>query len=505
MGRTLLQDLGFARRTLRKHLAFTATIVVTLALAIGASTVIFSVVDAVLLNPLDYKDPDRIFGIYTVNEQGLPEGSTGRVHIDPMIADGETIEAAFYGFSNETSVINKEGTAFAINEYRISEGFFSVFTEPLFLGRVFSPEDDFNNTILSYQTWRDVFGSDPNIVGATIRVNNAGLRVPVVAAEGFEFPLTAAIWTKIYQGNGSQNLFNLEAYARVKPGVSAAQFQSELDVFAGRLESATAAVGAGGGAVGWEPGRKLQFVGRPLLHDVVGDFRPTLFVVSGATTILLLIACLNVANLLFSRGIVRTSEIAIREALGAGRWRVFRQLMTESLVLCTLGGVFGSILAVVAVRILQAIGPEDLPRFNAVELSQDVFAFAAACVLLTAFIVGVAPALRSSKGDLSSLMNEAGRSASVGRGRNRLFGTLVAAEIALAVVLVVGAGLLTRSYSAAVSADPGFDPSRTLTLVLNVPGRLDLRAPRFDANRVAVGYEGTGYLPIARFYQELTR
>ena len=503
MGRMLLQDLGFARRMLRKNFAFTATIIVTLSLAIGASTVIFSVVDAVLLNPLGYQDPDRIYRIYTVNEQGLPEGSTGRVHIDPMIADGETIEAAFYGFSQEVSVINREGTAFAINEYRISEGFFSVFTEPLLMGRPFTPEDGFNNTILSHQTWRDVFASDPNILGSAIRVNNTPLQVIGVAAPGFEFPLGAAIWTKIYQGNGSENLFNLEGYARVNPGVSAAQFQAELDVFAGRLEAATAAVVGRGGAVGWEEGRALQFVGTPLLHDVVGDFRPTLFVVSGATAILLLIACLNVANLLFSRGISRMGEIAIREALGAGRWRVFRQLITESFVLCTIGGILGLILAVVAVRTLQAIGPEDLPRFDAVTISQDVFGFAAACVLLTVIIVGVAPALRSSRSDLSSLINEGGRSASVGRGRNRLFGTLVAAEIALAVVLVIGAGLLVRSYSAALSADPGFNPGRMLTLVLNVPGRLDIRGVRPDASGNP-SYEGTGYLPVARFYQELT-
>jgi putative ABC transport system permease protein len=500
----LLQDLHFARRMLRKNAAFTATIIITLALAIGASTVIFSVVDAVLLNPLDYNDPDRIYRIYTVNEQGLPQGSTGRVHIDPMIESGETIEAAFYGFSNEASVVNQEGTAFAINEYRTSEGFFEVFTEPLLMGRTFTPEDGFNNTILSHQTWRDVFSSDPDIVGKTIRVNNAGLTVLGVAAEGFEFPLGVAIWTKIYQAGGSENLFNLEGWARVNPDVTAAQFQAELNVFAGRLEADTAAIVARGGAVGWEEGRALQFVARPLLHDVVGDFRPTLFVVSGATAILLMIACLNVANLLFSRGIARTGEVAIREALGAGRWRVFRQLMTESFVLCAIGGLLGLILAAAAVRVLQAIGPDDLPRFDTVSVSQDVFGFATACVLLTLLVVGVAPALRSSKTDLSSLINEGGRSASVGRGRNRLFGTLVAAEIALAVVLVVGAGLLVRSYSAVLSADPGFDPSRMLTLVLNVPGRLDLRAPRFE-NGVAVGYEGTGYLPIARFYQEFTR
>jgi predicted permease len=488
---------------LRKNLTFSAATIVTLALGVGASTVIFSVVDAVLLNPLDYNAPDQIYRIYTKDEQGLPRGSTGRLHIDPLIEAGESAQAAFYGYSNESSVVNRDGTAFAINEYRVSEGFFQVFNKPLSLGRAFMARDSFNNTILSYQTWRDVFGSDPNIVGSTILVNNARLQVIGVAARGFEFPLGTAIWTKIYQGAGSENLFNLEAYARVRPGVSASQFQAELDVLAGRLEADTEAVVARGAAVGWQEGRPLEFVARPLLYDVVGDFRPTLLVVSGATAILLLIACLNVANLLFTRGVVRTSEVAIREALGADRWRVFRQLMTESFVLCALGGVLGLALAVGTVRVLKAIGPEDLPRFDTVSISQDVFVFSAACVVLTALIVGVAPALRSTRSDLSRLMNEGGRSAAVGPGRHRVFGTLVAVEIALAVVLVVGAGLLVRSYSEATSADPGFNPERMLTLVLNVPGRLDLRAPKRDAAGNVVGYEGSGYLPVARFYEEL--
>ncbi len=237
---------------------------------------------------------------------------------------------------------------------------------------------------------------------------------------------------------------------------------------------------------------------------MVGDFRPTLLVVSGATAILLLIACLNVANLLFTRGVARTTEIAIREALGAGRRRVFRQLMSETLLLCALGGLVGLVLAVTAVRVLQAVGPRDLPRFDTVSISLDVFVFAAACVLVTAFIVGVAPALRSSRTELSGLINEAGRSGSAGPGRSRIFGSLVVAEIALAVTLVIAAGLLVRSHSEVTSADPGFEPDRMLTLVLNVPGRLDLRAPRRDAEGNVTGYEGTGYLPVARFYQELT-
>jgi putative ABC transport system permease protein len=505
MSWAFLRDIRFARRMLVKNLTFTGTTVITLALGIAASTVIFSIVDAVLLNPLDYNDPGQIYRIYTMDERGLPQGSTGRAHIDPIVQDGETVQAAFYGFLNETSVVNPEGTAFAINEYRVSEGFFGVFTEPLSMGRTLTPEDGFNTTILSYQTWRDVFGSDPNILGSTIIVNNQQLQVIGVAAQGFEFPVGAAMWTKIYQAQGSENLFNLQAYARVKPGVTASDFQAELDVFAGRVQDATDAIVGRGSAVGWEVGRPVQFVSRPLLHDVVGDFRGTLFIVSGATAILLLIACLNVANLLFTRGVVRTGELAIREALGAGRWRVFRQLMTETVLISALGGALGLGFAVAAVRGLQAIGPKDLPRFDNLAISQDVFLFAAACVLVTALIVGVAPALRSSKSGLSGLLNEAGRSGSSGPGRNRVFGALVVAEIALAVMLVIGAGLLVRSHSALASANPGFEPQRMLTVLLNVPGRLDIRGPIRNVQGQAIGYEGDGYLPVARFYQEFAR
>ncbi len=202
---------------------------------------------------------------------------------------------------------------------------------------------------------------------------------------------------------------------------------------------------------------------------------------------------------------VRTSEFALREALGARRWRVFRQLMTESFVLCSLGGVLGLGLALGAIALLRAVGPADLPRFNTLSIDTHVFLFAAACVLLVAFVVGFAPALRVSRGDLRTLINTSGRSAAVAPGRNRVFGALVIAEIALAVVLVVGAGLLVRSYSQLSSANPGFDPQRMVTLVLNVTGRLDINNPKFDQEKQTATYEGTGMLPVARFYQELIR
>jgi putative ABC transport system permease protein len=490
MARAFLRDLRYASRVLRKNPTFTAATVVTLALGIGASTVIFSVVDAVLLNPLGYAEADRIYRIHTMDELGLPQGATGPAHMDPLNEAGEGIEAAFYGYLNEQSLIGRDGTAFAINEYRVSEQFFQVFTDSLSMGRPFTPQDGFNTTILSHQTWRDVFGSDPDILESTIRVADARLRVIGVAAPEFEFPVGTAIWTKIFQGPGVENLFNLQGYARVRAGVSRSELQAELDVFARRLEPVMAQIVAGGSAIAWEAGRRLQFVARPLLHDVVGDFRGTLLVVSGATVILLLIACLNVANLLLTRGVARAGEIAVREALGASRGRVFRQLMTETLLICALGGLLGLAVAVAAVGVLQGMGPGDLPRLAGVSVSQDIFLFAAACVLVTAFIVGVAPALRSSRTGLSGLLNESGRSGATGPARHRIFGAIVVAEIALAVMLVIGAGLLVRSQAAVASADPGFEPQRTLMMILNVPGRVDAG--------------GTGYLPITRFYQELT-
>jgi predicted permease len=414
-----------------------------------------------------------------------------------MADDGQSIQAAFYGYSFEQSVVNNEGSAFALNEFRTSQEFFKVFTEPVHLGRAFEPSDNYQNTILSYQTWRDVFGSDPNILGRPINVGSGPLTVIGVAAEGFEFPVGTGMWTLIFTArDAGQNrpfpLFNMPGYVRAVPGVSAAQVQAELDVFAGRLDP-------------WPDGRALELVAQPLLEEVVGDLRSTLWIVSGATAVLLLIACINVANLLLARGVVRSSEFALREALGARRWRVFRQLMTETFVLCLLGGILGLGLALGAIQLLQAIGPADLPRFGTLSIDVNVFLFAAATILLVALVVGFAPALRVSSGKLSTLINTGGRSAAVAPGRNRVFGALVITEIALAVVLVIGAGLLVRSYSALTSTDPGFDPQRMLTVVLNVTGRTDVRNMRVDQERRRVIYDGTGMAGVTQFYQELVR
>ena len=246
------------------------------------------------------------------------------------------------------------------------------------------------------------FNAD-RIVVSPINVGSGPLTVIGVAAEGFEFPVGTAMWTLIFTGrDAGQNrplpLFNMPGYVRAAPGVSAAQVQAELDVFAGRLDP-------------WPDGRALEFVAQPLLQEIVGDLRSTLLIVSGATAVLLLIACINVANLLLARGVARTSEFALREAIGARRGRVFRQLMTESFVLCSLGGILGLGLALGAIQLLKAIGPADLPRLSSVSIHANVFLFAAGCVVLVAVLVGFAPALRVARGDLSALLNSGGRSA----------------------------------------------------------------------------------------------
>jgi putative ABC transport system permease protein len=489
----LAQDLRKSARMVRTHRGFAATTIVTLALGIGASTVIFSVVDAVLLAPLGYNDAEQIYRIRTLDAQGQPLGAVGRTLIDPIAESGANAAAAFYGFSNESSVTDREGTAFAVTEYRVSEQFFRVFTNPLSRGRGFEPGDDIDKTVLSYQTWRDLFGSDPNIVGSSVVVNGDQLTVIGVAAAGFEYPVGTALWSKIFTGAGSQNLFNMEGYARVRPGVTGAQLQAELDSVAGGLDIRRG-------------DRSLQTVVRPLIEEVVGDLKGTLLVVSGATAILLLIACLNVANLLITRGMVRMGEIALREALGARRGRIFRLLMTESLVLCALGGALGLVLAMGAIRVLHAIGPNDLPRFDTLAIDRGTFLFAIGCVLVTALVAGLAPAVRLSWSDLSGLINAGARAGSSGPARNRIFGALVVVETALAVMLVIGAALLVRSYAALVSTDPGFDPKRLVTVLLNVStDKIDIQDVKVDANGRATGYVGTGYLPVARFYEDLAQ
>jgi putative ABC transport system permease protein len=474
----MLQDIRHAGRTLRKSLGFSAATILTLSLGIGAATTIFSVANAVLLRPLPFKNPGQLYRLRTMGPQGLPTGLVGPRHMEPLQEGHPLIEAAGYGFYFESSLVDREGSAIPVSEYRVSPRFFDVFNEPMTLGRNFLPAESFDRVVLSYPIWRDVFKSDPRIIGSVVVVNAVNLTVVGVAARGFDFPNHTDIWTKMYSGADAAFLTNMDGYVRLRPGVSADHLRAELAAIAPRIEPERGA-------------RSVEFVVRPLLEDVVGDLRSTVFVLSGATGILLLIACLNVANLLFTRGATRSREIAVRGALGAGRYRIVGQLMMESLVLCSLGGALGLGLAFAAIRFLQAAGPKDLPRIDTVSLDLNVFLFALACVAATALLVGMAPAVRLARMDLRSLMQEGGRSSSTASRQSRIFGALVTVETGLAVVLVTAAGLLVLSYKLLISTNPGFRFERTLVMSLNVSSvQPDFRG-------------GTGYQPVVRFYRDL--
>jgi ABC-type antimicrobial peptide transport system permease subunit len=494
----MLQDIHYAARTLARSPGFSAATILTLALGIGSSTAIFSVVNAVLLRSLPFKNPGQLYRLRTMSAQGLPTGLVGPRHVLPLTQDHPSIEAAALGFAFESSLVMSDGRAIALNEHRVSQQFFEVFNNPMAIGRNFKPEESFDRIVLSYRIWQDVFHSDRKILGSVIRVSGTPLTVVGVAAPGFDFPNHTQVWTRMYLIPGSNILTNMEGYVRLRPGYSEDQLKAELAVLAPRIER--------------EPdNHKVEFVVRPLLDDVVGDLKPTVLILSGSMAILLLIACLNVANLLFARGASRLREIAMRRALGASRRRVIGQLMTESLVLCLVGGCLGLGLAFALIRALPSIAPADLPRLDTVSVDHTVFIFAAACVLFTTLVVGLAPALRIARGDLTALIQDGGRSSSVGRGQNRIFGSLVIAEIALAIVLVIGAGLLVRSYARLIATDPGFKPDRMLTLTMTPQGRIDLRVvldkegkPIRDSHG-NFQLTGTGYLPMARFYQQLIR
>jgi putative ABC transport system permease protein len=468
----LLHDLRFSVRMLGANVRFTASAVLTLALGIGATAAIFSVVDEVLLTPLPYDDSEQIYRIRTIDAQGLPLGPVMSAHIDALNERRGPVLAAAYGLSNEVSFVGRNGLAVAISQYVASEQFFRIFTDPLFLGRGFGPGDD-NATVISHRLWREQFESDPNVIGSVV----LGQTIVGVAAPDFDFPPGTGAWTMFSAQGQAAAVLSMDGYARVERGVVGDELQAVLDVVAGTVAP-------------WGDGRPVRFVSASLLDDMVGDFSSTVLILSGAVAILLLIACLNVAILLFTRGAARARELALRGALGAGRWRVTRQLLTETSTLAVLGGALGLALAAGAVRLFGVIGFADLPRLQALSVDRNVLLFAAACIAITTFAVGLAPALRQARGNLTSLINDGGRSSTGGPKRNRLFGTLVVAEVALAVVLVIGATLLVRSYWNLVSRDPGVNPERLLTVEISVPGRVDAET-------------GTGYLPVARFYEDL--
>jgi putative ABC transport system permease protein len=473
-------------RALVKRPGFAAVVVATLALGLGATIGLFSVANAVLLRPLPYPDADRIVFLRTLAEDGTPAGRVAPRDMPTLYDDHPALAAAALAFYTEGRITGNDDVDYNMGRYGVTDQFFEVFNVPMAMGRGFERGEPQGPVVISYATWRDVFASDPDILGKSIRLENGTRPVVGVTPEGFDFPGNAAYWTLMQLGPGYANLRGYLSYLRLKPGVTAAQLEQQLSVLGNDL---------GPDAV---TGRPVRFAPQPLLDNVVGNLRPTVLLLFGATAVLLVIACINVANLLLARGTTRMRDLAVRTALGAPRWRIFARLLSESLVLSALGGIAGLVLGIVGIRMLLALGPADLPRLDSVPVDGTVLSFALAATLVTGLLFGIAPAWRLARVDLRTLVNDGGRGHATGRAQQRLFSSLVVAEIALAVVLVIGAGLLVRSYYNLVTSNPGFRTERMLSVFINVPGEAiqtffpqppapEGGQPRFDASYRLIG------------------
>ena len=442
----LRQDLLYALRALRKNPGFTAVAVLTLALGIGANTAIFSVVNAVLLQPLPYTEPDALVSV-----------SGGMSVRGEFLQIREQVDAfadvAAYNTSNELSLTG-QGEPVRLQSASVSPNLFGVLGVGPALGRTFLPDEGAAHpdvAVLSYGLWRQRFGGDPDVIGQLIHLGGIARTVVGVMPPGFRFPeRNTEVWIPIQtEGVSPPELWGWGGYepiGRLRPGVTPEQARAEVGTLTPRLRE----------LIPWKmPDDYWQNASLiPLKERIVGDVRPMLLVLLGAVGLVLLVACVNIANLLLARGATRRKELAVRTALGAGRTRLIRQLLTESTLLALLGGALGLLLAWGGVAALRAVLPANTPRLNEIGIDGWVLAFGFALALGTGVLFGALPALRASRTDPQRALRSGGRSDAGGGGR--LSGTLVAAEVALATVLVIGAGLLIQSFARLAQVDPGF-------------------------------------------------
>ena len=466
---TQWQDLRYAFRMLRTHPGFTAVAVLTLALGIGANSAIFSVVNAVLLRPLPFPQPDRLL---MLRETSLRNGSRP-INVSPRdyLAWREQTQSyeqlGAYGGSG-FNLASGGSEPVQVRGAIVTASLFSVVGVNPLLGRNFLPEEDRAGrnqvVIISHGLWQRRFGSDPNLVGQTLTVDGKNHTVVGVMPARFEFPFyaeRAEMWVPMDLDYMLRELPNVHFYSvvgRLKPQVNLEQARLELEAIAKRLvqQSPNSNQGIGATVV-------------PLHESVVGEIKPALLVLLGAVGLVLLIACANVANLLLARATSRQKEIAIRTALGATRWRVVRQLVTESVLLALLGGVCGLALAFWGTHALITFNAQNIPLANEVGIDLGVLGFTLLVSLLTGTVFGLVPALQSSRPDLNESLKEGGRSASAGRSRHRVRRTLVVAEVALALVLLIGAGLMIRSFLRLSDVNLGFRLDHVLTMQVSLP------------------------------------
>ena len=478
---TLWQDVRYGCRMLMKNPSITAVAIIAFGLGIGANTAIFSVVNAVLLRPLPFKDPERLVAVWEGNVKRSSVKSGGAASY-PDFADWRAQNGVFermaaYHYSDFT-LAGDSGEPAHMQGAIVSADLFQVLGVAPTTGRTFLPEEDqpggaggARAVILSDSLWRQRFSADTKILGRTIKIDGRSFNIVGVMPSGFQFPIQAEpveLWTTMAvdaeTADGSSPITEqrgahyLNVVARLKPGVTMEQAKAEMDVIAQNLQKQYPDTNANFG------------VGMVSLQEFwVGDLRPALLILFGAVGCVLLIACANVANLLLARATARYKEVAIRAALGASRLRVMRQLLTESLLLAILGGALALLLALWGTDLLIKFIPEDVPRLAEIHIDGRVLGFTMLLSVLTGVVFGLAPALNASKTSLTESLKEGGRSGTDGARRNRVRSALVVMEVALSLVLLVGAGLLLQSLLRLQQVNPGFNPKNVLTFRLDLP------------------------------------
>ncbi len=468
---TLWQDLRYGARILLKNPGFTLIAALTLSLGIGANTAIFSVINAVLLKPLPYAEPERLVAVWETRK----DGGRGSVSY-PNFADWRAQNGVFEQiavYDEDTMALTGVGEAANLRVVITAPDLFPLLGVRPQLGRSFLPEEEKAGSrvvVLGEGAWRRHFSADPSVVGRQIMLDGRAFTVTGVMPAGFDFPVKAEptdLWVSAaisfersspgdMATNERRTAHTYRAIARLKPGVTLAAARADLEAVMGRLRMQYPVVSGDRTAM------------QPYLDEVVGDAEWALLVLFGAVGMVLLIACANVASLLLARGMARRRELAVRAALGANRLRIVQQLGVESLLLASLGGLAALLLAVWGVDLLKALGPENLPRVQDARLDGRALIFALLVTLLTGVIFGIIPALRAARVNLNETLNEGGRSGE-GLRRNRLRGALIVVEVALSLVLLVGAGLLINSFARLLRVNPGFDPHQVLTLRVDLP------------------------------------
>jgi putative ABC transport system permease protein len=469
----LYQDIRYAIRMLLKSRGFTAIALLTLALGIGANTAIFSVINAVLVRALPYEKPEQVVWMW-----GDIRGRTSQASVSPPdFLDYRQQNQSFEHLAAAISIpvssnLTSSGEPERISGAAITTNYFQALGIKPALGRDFIVEEEQAGqgqvVILSHHLWQRRFGGDKAILNQPLTLDGKSYTIIGVMPPAFRFPSNAQMWTPLsfdaFPEMKVRKAHFLRPIGRLKPGVSIQQAQAEMDLIARQLEEQYPDSNTNWG---------LRLVS--LQEQIVGNIKPTLLILLGAVAFVLLIACANVANLLLVRSASRQKEIAIRSALGAKRWRIVRQMLTESLILSSIGGALGVLVAMWCVELLITFGGQDIPRAAEIKVDFVVLAFTFGVACLTGILFGIVPALQVSKPNLNETLKEGGRGGSEGAKRNRTRSLLIVAESALAVVLLIGAGLLIKSFIKLQNVQPGFRAENVLTLRLDLPRTKDTK------------------------------